>query len=154
MDEAGGAVGREHENLTEQFTNFWFVLNEAPLSDEVDDSVYVAYKEGYGFIDKSFRTLPGQKRDYVEHDMSYPIDVYEICEEGPEVEGRDGKAAWCVSFVSTAVLSAEALIELRDLCIAKMSEGCATHGMTSRFVDATKTQVFRVTRHSEVSFAS
>lgn len=133
--------------LQEQWINVWFVLGE--LAPEVDDERYTAVRQAYalahGRIAESYTSVPGQTVP-AEGAGDYPVPAYELCEECLELEVRDEKMAWCVSYSTGRLLAPEVVARLRDHCVAVMVAACAESGVTCRYVETTAYQCFRVTR--------
>lgn len=129
--------------LVEQFVNFYFVINEKPVSDDEDEASYEIWKQAVKVLEPLERAHP--HRTFMEDGDRYELTYtrWEFCEQGAEIEERQNLGAWPVSFYSGKAFDKETLVVLRDLCQRAFAEAAAAAGGTARFLDATTQSVYR-----------
>jgi hypothetical protein len=133
--------------LIEQFAIFYFAINDVPAADsEYHEPSYDVWKAANHLLEKRQRVHP--HRTFTEGNDPYALtyERWELCEQSPEVESRQGLMAWPVSFHSHSAFDAETLKILRDMCLECFTEAASASsldGGAARFIEATTQSVYQ-----------
>lgn len=137
------------KSLTEQYVNFWFVINELPSSGEDTEAAYKLFDAAHAELEQLYRTLPGHKQQLETNGFSYEVARYELCASDACAEDRGGFFAWPVCITAPRDLSNDLLIEFKTLAERLFAEQAKREGGSARLVSVDKYNVYRVTETVE-----
>jgi hypothetical protein len=96
-------------------------------TDEDGADYYKVLDEAVERIDKEMRELASFTSTVVDHDVTYSIENYEICQ--PDVDELDDETVYPVWFAADKEFSAQAREELEALSSRVLNEVAAKHGV-------------------------
>lgn len=101
----------------------------AEFEGEIPDAVHHVRDDAYSAIAAEYRGLPSM----YPHSADVQDAAYDICGNEEDFQESQHRLVTAISFVSHDDFTAEAIDELKTLCVSKFTEAAAAHGIECTF---------------------